>query len=302
MHFQSASLASRTGSMPILSKLVLGGLGIVASVLGTTSQAHAAKVFNTSFLLPSGPELFNLKIETEDTTTTVTMPVFAAPASCQPASSADCAGVVVGSPQLQSPGYKFTGYKVTKVTGTAHEGGLTYDILGIGSAGTSGVFNYPTTGNLGPAVSPDSIPHSAPDQLYNPGEPGLGFDPTGFSFGTPAAFTSFPATSLQNFFSFGGITFDIGEFMVPGDESSFVIHEPYQLFTVAYDSTSTTTGEPVQAGGYAGCPGSCKKAVPVPGPLPILGFASAFAFSRRLRQRVQSTTTSLAGQEVVLVD
>lgn len=166
MHFPSASLTSRTGSTPILSKLVLGGLGIAASVLGTTAQAHAAKTFNRSFVLPSGPEVFNLIIETEDATTpvTVTSPLFTAPASCQPALSPACVGIGtnVGSPQLESPAYIFTGYKVTKITGKAHEGGLTYDILGLGSAGMSGVFNYPTEEDLSPPPPCSRSPPTPP--------------------------------------------------------------------------------------------------------------------------------------------
>ena len=275
-----------------LPKVLVGAAFVAASVFGSASQANAAtQTFKKKILLPSNGEVFDLTIETEDVVSSVTSPLFTAPSSCQPATSSDCSGVTVGTPQLQSPGYKFTGYKVTKITGTALDGGILYDVLGTGRASTSGVFNYPTDGNSGPVVNPDSIPHSLPDQLFNPGGLGLGFDPAGFTFGTPADFTStsFPSSSLDNLFSFGGITFDIGTFSTPGVESSFVFDEPYQLFTVAFNSTSTSTGESLKAGGYAGCPGSCAGAVEVPGPLPILGAAAAFGFSRKLRKRLKSS-------------
>jgi hypothetical protein len=281
---------------------VLAAAFMAAGVLGSASQADAAQTFRRQILLPSNGEVFDLVIETEDSPITITQPLFTAPSSCQPSTSIDCSGVTVGGPQLQSPGYTFTGFKITKITGFATEGGTVYDILGPGLASNSGVFNYPdpidppdplAPGNPGPAVKPDSIPHSLPDflpgamgpmptQLFNPG--GYGFDPAGFTIGAPPAFTGFPSSSLDNLFSFGGITFDIGKFAVPGDESSFVFEEPYQLFTVPYDSTSTTTGETPKAGDYAGCPGSCKGAVvSAPAPLPILGVAAAFGSLRKLR-------------------
>jgi hypothetical protein len=264
---------------------------VAAGVLSSVSQASATQIFKKKILLPSTGEVFNLSIETEDGTSTVTIPAFTAPTSCQPSGSPDCAGVTTVTPQLQSPGYKFTGYKITKITGTAYEKGISYDILGTGLASATGVFNYPDSksGNLGPVVQPDSIPHSLPDQLFNPGGLGLGFDSAGFTFGAPvSAFASFPSGSLDNYFSFGGITFDIGKYNIPGDESSFVFDEPYQLFTVAYDSTSTSTGESLNAGSYAGCPGSCRGAVvQTPGPLPLLGLGAAFGYSRRLRKRVK---------------
>ena len=266
---------------------VLAAAFMAAGVLGSASQADAAQTFTRKLQLPSTGEVFDLVIETEDGLTTITkpLPLFTAPNSCQPSTSSACSGVTVGAPQLPSPGYTFTGFKITKITGFATEGGTVYDILGPGLASTSGVFNYPDPdhGNPGPAVNPDSIPHSLPDQLFNPG--GYGFDPAGFTIGTPPAFTGFPSSSLNNLFSFGGITFDIGKFAVPGDESSFVFEEPYQLFTVPYASTSTTTGESLKAGDYAGCPGSCRGAVvlPAPAPLPILGAAAAFGSLRKLR-------------------
>jgi hypothetical protein len=279
-----------------LPKVLVGAAFVAAGVLGSASQANAAtQTFKKTILLPSNGEVFNLSIETEDVISSVTSAPFTAPISCQPATSSACSVVTVGTPQLQSPGYKFTGYKVTKITGTALDKGIEYDILGTGFASTSGVFNYPDDGNPGPAVIPDLIPHSLPDQLFNPGGLGLGFDPAGFTVGTPAAFTSFPSSSLDNLFSFGGITFDIGKFDTPGDESSFVFDEPYQLFTVPYDSTSIDPIENLKAGDYAGCPGSCRGAVvlpdPVPGPLPLLGVGAAFGYSRRLRKRIKTSKT-----------
>jgi hypothetical protein len=289
MHVCTFGLRRPKAPAKFLSSLLAGAtVGLAAAgVVGLAQPASAAtKTFNQFFRLPATGESFNLTIETADTPTTITKPLFTALATCEPVTSGDCIGISVTAGQLQSPGYKFKGYPVIKITGTATEGGVTYDILGLGKASTSGVFNYPTDGNPGPTVNADSIPHSSPDQLFNPTGAGWGFDPVAFNFGTPAAFTAFPATALDNLFSFGGITFDIGNFSVPGDESSFVFKEPYQLFTVAYDSTSTTTGDSLNAGDYAGCPGSCKGAVPVPGPLPIVGLGSALAFSRKLRKRV----------------
>jgi len=279
------------GRASTLSKALLtaGLLGIVG--YGNAANA-ASKFFYIKVLIPSWSETFNLNIETEDTLTTTTQTKYIPPMSpiCQPAGLGDCPSVTgVNGSQLESPKYKFTGYKIKNVKGTAHENGMTFDVKGSGIAATTGVFNYPTDGNLGPIVDADSIPHSLPDQLFNPRGLGLGFDPTGFDYGMPAAFTSFPAVALDNHFSFGGITFDIGHLATPGDYSTaFTFEEPYQLFTVPYDSTSTTTMESLKAGDYAGCPGSCKGAVvPTPGPLPLLGVGAAFGFSRNLRKRIK---------------
>jgi hypothetical protein len=292
-----------------LSKaLVAAGL---LGIIGYGNAANAAsKFFNLQVLLPSNGEIFNLNIETEDAITlmsTVTPPKYPAPSRCEPFGLGDCPSVTgVSGAQLESPAYKFTGFKILNIKGTAKEGGMTYDVKGPGIAATTGVFNYPTgptlpnppsipgnPGNPGPIVDADSIPHSLPDQLFNPKGLGLGFDPTGFDYGDPAAFISFPADALDNYFSFGGITFDIGHLATPGDYSTaFTLEEPYQLFTVPYDSTSTTTGESLKAGVYAGCPGSCKGAVvQTPGPLPLLGIGAAFGFSRNLRKRIKATKT-----------
>jgi len=201
---------------------------------------------------------------------------------------------VIGG-QLDSPKYTFKGYKIVNIKGTAQEGSNVFDVWGPGKAVTTGVFNYPNGDNpiVSGSVKADSIPHSLPDQLFNPRGLGFGFDPAGFDFGNPAAFIRYPADRLDNYFSFGGITFDIGHLDTPGDyTTTFTFKEPYQLFTVAYDSTSTGTGESLKAGNYAGCPGSCKGAVvPAPSPLPFLGVGAAFGFSRKLRKRIKCSET-----------
>lgn len=280
------------GRASTLSKALLaaGLLGIVG--YGNAANA-ASQFFNLQVLLPSNGEIFKLNIETEDTLTTVTPPKYKAPSRCEPFGLGDCPSVtgIIGS-QLESPKYKFTGYKIKNIKGTVQENGMTFDVKGPGIAVTSGVFNYPDSlDNPLPIVDADSIPHSLPDQLFNPRGLDLGFDPTEFDYGMPTAFTSFPADALDNHFSFGGITFDIGHLATPGDYSTaFTFEEPYQLFTVPYDSTSTTTNEPLKAGDYAGCPGSCKGAVvQTPGPLPLLGVGAAFGFSRNLRKRIKGS-------------
>ena len=292
------------GRASTLSKALLtaGLLGIVG--YGNAANA-ASQFFNLQVLLPSNGEIFNLNIETADITTTTTMyaPKYTAPSRCEPFGLGDCPSVTgVNGAQLESPKYKFTGYKILSIKGTAQEGGMTFDVKGPGIAAASGVFNYPvessppapgppSPGNPPPIVDADSIPHSLPDQLFNPKGLGLGFDPTEFVYGDPLAFTTFPTSALDNYFSFGGITFDIGHLATPGDYSTlFTFEEPYQLFTVPYDSTSTTTGESLKAGEYAGCPGSCKGAVvQTPGPLPLLGVGAAFGFSRNLRKRIKGS-------------
>jgi hypothetical protein len=292
------------GRTSTLSKALLtaGLIGIVG--YGNAAKA-GSKFFDIKVLIPSNGEIFNLNIETHDTLTSTTQAKYSPLPICQPASFGDCPSVMgVNGAQLESPKYKFTGYKIKNVKGTAQEGGMTFDVKGPETAATTGVFNYPTDptapnppsipgnpGNPGPNVNADSIPHSLPDQLFNPRGLGLGFDSAEFDSGMPAAFTSFPADALDNYFSFGGITFDIGHLATPGDYSTlFTFEEPYQLFTVPYDSTSTTTGESLKAGEYAGCPGSCKGAVvQTPGPLPLLGVGAAFGFSRNLRKRIKGS-------------
>jgi hypothetical protein len=275
-----------------LSKTLLaaGLLGIV----GYGNAAHAAKqFFDLKVILPSSGEIFNLKIKTKGKEKTVSKNKYTAPSNCEPFGVGDCPSVTrVKGAQLKSPAYTFTGYKIVEITGTALDKGIVYDVWGPGYAEDSGVFNYPDDDNpvIKGKVKADSIPHSKPDQLFNPRGLGLGFDPAEFDDGKPAAFTSFPADALDNYFSFGGITFDIGHLATPGDYTTpFTFLEPYQLFTVPYASTSTATGETLKAGDYAGCPGSCRGAViPTPGPLPLLGVGAAFGFSRNLRKRIKT--------------
>lgn len=132
-----------------------------------------------------------------------------------------------------------------------------------------GVFNYAYNGGY----PTDLIAHALPDDLWNPGGEGLGFSLT----------PSLPSYALDNSVSFGGFAFDVF------DTGSSTFDEPYQLFTVSKQPTSgnfTSFGP----GDYAGCPGSCRGAdVNVPGPLPILGLAAAFRFSRRLRKKIKAS-------------
>ena len=291
MHNNSYKERASTLSKALLAAGLLGFVGY-----GNAANA-ASQFFNLKVLLPSNGEIFNLNIETEDTITlmsTVSPPKYTAPSQCEPFGLGDCPSVTgIFGAQLESPTYKFTGFKILNIKGTVQEGVTTYDVKGPGIAASTGVFNYPDpdNGNPGPIVDADSIPHSLPDQLFNPKGLGLGFDPTEFVYGDPLAFTTFPTSALDNYFSFGGITFDIGHLATPGDYSTlFTFEEPYQLFTVPYDSTSTTTGESLKAGEYAGCPGSCKGAVvQTPGPLPLLGVGAAFGFSRNLRKRIKGS-------------
>jgi hypothetical protein len=212
-------------------------------------------VYYQKIFIPSKHEIFSLIIETEGAPTTITRLACTAPSTCEPPTALMCSNGAVFGAQLQSPKYSFKGFKVTKISGTATEKGVTRAIrggAGNDSAHYTGVFNYPTERNPGPIFTADSIPHSLPDQLYNPGGLGLGFDESAFDLLAPSAFTSFPAVSLDNLFSFGGITFDTGDYAIPGDETSpFTLHEPCQLFTVPYDSTSALTGEVLKAGEYA---------------------------------------------------
>jgi hypothetical protein len=285
-HKKRASTLSK--ALTAAGLLGIGGYG---------NAAHAAKqFFDLKVLLPSNGEIFNLKIETKGKLKTKTRNnKYTAPSNCEPAGIGDCPDVAsINGAQLKSPAYSFTGYKIVSITGTALDKGVLYDVLGPGSAEKSGVFNYPDDVDnpviMGEVIA-DSIPHSKPDQLFNPRGLGLGFDPTEFDYSKPAAFTSFPADALDNYFSFGGITFDIGHLATPGDYTTpFEFVEPYQLFTVPYASTSAATGEPLIAGGYAGCPGSCRGAViQTPGPLPLLGIGAAFGFSRNLRKRIKAS-------------
>jgi len=283
--------ASRKWRTTLSNTLLTAGL---LGIVGYGNSAHAAKqFFDLKVILPSKGEIFNLKIETKGKEKIVSKNKYTAPSNCEPYGIGDCPSVTsVKGAQLKSPAYTFTGYKVVEITGTAFDNGTLYDVWGPGYAENSGVFNYPDDDNpvIKGKVKADSIPHSKPDQLFNPRGLGLGFDPTDFDDGKPAAFTSFPADALDNYFSFGGITFDIGHLATPGDYTTpFIFLEPYQLFTVPYASTSTTTGELLKAGDYAGCPGSCRGAViPTPGPLPLLGVGAAFGFSRNLRKLIKT--------------
>lgn len=145
-----------------------------------------------------------------------------------------------------------------------------------------GVFNYrveiQNPAPLPPTVTypTDLIAHALPDDLWNPGDEGLGFDPA----------TPLPSSALDNYVSFGGFAFDV----LKAGTSDF--DEPYQIFTVSKQPTSGDFTDLVP-GDYAGCPGSCVSASIniVPGPLPLLGVGAAFGFSRKLRKRIKGSKT-----------
>ncbi len=152
--------------------------------------------------------------------------------------------------------------------GNIYDGDVGFDPLVGTNAETVGVFNY-TTGI--PQTNPiDLISHALPDNLWNPGGVGLGFE----QINTP----SIPADKLDNYVSIGGIAFDVF------DIGTTILDEPYQLFSVGKTPASGMFTD-LTPGDYAGCPGSCVGVkVNVPAPLPILGFAVAFGNRRKLRE------------------
>lgn len=176
------------------------------------------------------------------------------------------------NPLLASNPYNFRGYQIIDIQGTVSKPGMgvvaTISYNKASNVTTSGVFNtcVETTVCTFPT---DTIAHALPDNLFNPGEIGLGF------YMTP----SIPSWAVDNTFSIGGVGFDTLQL---GSNH----WEPYQVFTIAAP-TSTVYGDPVVAGDFGGCPGSCKKATP--GPMAIMGASAAFGFSRKLRQRIKLT-------------
>lgn len=217
-------------------------------------------------------EVFIFDVIAEDFTTTISNLGYTNPGSVTPTNPSDPGATRSDSnPLLTSQPYNFTGYKILDIlNGKRYEGGIytadiQYRIPGGTDAEDVGVFNYLSNG-LYPT---DLIAHAKPDDLWNPGNEGLGFSST----------PSLPSNALDNYVSFGGFAFDVFE--------NGIFDEPYQLFTVSLQPTSGEFTD-LSPGDYAGCPGSCRGAdVNVPGPLPILGIGAAFGFTRRLRKRIK---------------
>jgi hypothetical protein len=257
----------RKGRVTTLSKALLAAslLGIV----GYTNSANAALVtVPFDFSIPVENELFELLITYDDTTLrTRPFDAYTNPGRTTPTPPLPLLGgppFSTSTPLLTSPAYDFTGYLITSITGTMTRGAVDPPVTGISlTAGVSGVFNYPepeTAGN--PPI--DLIAHSLPDNLFNPNG--------GFAPGV------LPPGSASGKVSYGGFTIDILD----------PVTEPYQIFTAPI--AANAVNGLVTAGQYAGCPGSCRGAIEktrVPGPLPILGFGTAFALSRNLRKRIK---------------
>lgn len=263
----------RAKIQPLLRKAWLFS-AISAGTVFFWDPANATQIFsNQRVIIPD--EIFIFDVITEDNVSTIFNPGFTNSGAVTPTNPNNPGATRTDSnPLLTSQPYTFTGYKILDIIGKRYENGLyTGDIQYRKSGGTNaedvGVFNYnypthPTPSVLYPT---DLIAHAKPDDLWNPGNRGLGFSST----------PSLPSQALDNYVSFGGFGFDVFE--------NGVFDEPYQLFTVSSQPTSGdfTTLIP---GDYAGCPGSCvgAKIDAVPAPLPILGIGAALTASRRLRK------------------
>jgi hypothetical protein len=199
------------------------------------------------------------------------------------------------SPTLLRP-YTFTGYSILSVRGTyTNPSGETYDIPllkptpvgsvqrnpGGTSSGIDDLASFPTTstfyrsfwelgaqGNPSDKYPADLTDHNITDNLYNPSG---GFAPGDLLAGR-----------TNGTLSFGGLQFfvDYGpNFAADAYPNRYM---PYQFFfkDLANDDSN---GED-----YAGCPGDCgnAKVTKVPGPLPLLGIAAAFGYSRKIRSRI----------------
>jgi len=263
----------RKGRVTTLSKALLAAslLGIV----GYTNSANAALVtVPFDFFIPGENELFELLITYDDTTlTTISPDPYTNSGYTTPIPTAGSSGppFSTSTPLLTSPAYTFTGYVIQSITGTLTKGAVdppvtgpsTLPATGGSTAKFKGVFNYPETAGPPPI---DLIAHSLPDNLFNPNG--------GFAPGV------LPPGSASGKVSYGGFTLDVLDTVI----------EPYQIFTAPI--AANADNGLVTAGQYAGCPGSCRGAIEktrVPGPLPILGFGTAFALSRNLRKRIKGS-------------
>jgi hypothetical protein len=286
-------------------QILIGASFLAAGVFGQVPAAQAAVVTKRfDFQLPSLDELYRLVIKYDNSSTvtkTVTEPVLPPPEPndltnpgvVTPINPADpSATPTTSTPLLSAAPYTFTGYEILDISGFVYvlstgalEGAIKYNPNPLADGGTNaevvGVFNYlcgvETPANPScPGYPIDLIAHAKPDNLFNPGGiAGLGFSAT----------PSLPSQYLDNFISFGGFAFDVFEESVAGSNIYDKFHGPYQLFTVSAGGVSGNN-TPLKAGDYAGCPGSCVKSEPVPGPLPLVGVGAAFGFSRRLRKRI----------------
>lgn len=246
-------------------------LAISAGTVFFLDPANATQIFSNQRLTLSD-EVFIFDVITEDNVSTIFNTGFTNSGAVTPTDPNNPGATRTDSnPLLTSQPYTFTGYKILDIIGKRYENSdYTGDIQYRKSGGTNaedvGVFNYnfPTLSSLYPT---DLIAHARPDDLWNPGNRGLGFSST----------PSLPSQALDNYVSFGGFGFDVFE--------NGLFDEPYQLFTV---SSQPTSGEfsTLIPGDYAGCPGSCRGVTidAVPAPLPILGIGAALTASRRLRK------------------
>jgi hypothetical protein len=283
------------------------GLAVTVGSIGlgfifTQPVLAGTKLFTNQMIKVSPDELFVFDLITDDSPTTESHLGYMNPGVVTPNPNAPL------PPPSREPGtlltsepYTFKGYKIQQLlngkryTNGVYDGDIKYrgetlpappPYVGT-NAEDVGVFNYRVKveiPNPDPLLPPtviftyptDLIAHALPDDLWNPGEEGLGF-----SF-TP----SLPSSALDNHVSFGGFAFDVFE------AGTSVFDEPYQIFTVSKQPTSGGFTYLVP-GDYAGCPGSCVSARvnPVPGPLPLLGIGAAFGFSRKLRKRIKGSKT-----------
>ena len=265
--FNNMLKIDRKGRVTTLSKALLAAS--LLSIVGYTNSANAALVtVPFDFFIPGENELFELLITYDDTTLqTSSFPAYANPGITTPTPPLPLLGgppFSTSTPLLTSPAYDFTGYLITSITGTMTRGAVDPPVTGISlTAGVSGVFNYPETAGNPPI---DLIAHSLPDNLFNPNG--------GFAPGV------LPPGSASGKVSYGGFALDVLDTVI----------EPYQIFTAPI--AANADNGLVTAGQYAGCPGSCRGAIEktrVPGPLPILGFGTAFALSRNLRKRIKGS-------------
>jgi hypothetical protein len=256
----------------ILAGVTLTAAAALPLVLSNPALA-GTKTFLQQNVLVSPDEFFVFDILADDFTTTIINTGFTNPGIVTPTDPFNSGATRTDSnPLLTSNSYTFTGYKIIDIlngkryVNGVYTGDIQYKKPGGTNAEVDGVFNYAVGGGLYPT---DLIAHARPDDLWNPGNEGLGFSST----------PSLPSEDLDNYVSFGGFGFDVFE--------NGVFDEPYQLFTVSSQPTAGPFNF-LTPGDYAGCPGSCVGAkVNVPGPLPLLGAGAAFGFSRRLRRRIK---------------
>ena len=289
MNFSYRSLLSAGTGLAV----TVGSIGL--GFIFTQPVLAGTKLFTNQRIEVFPDEVFVFDLLTDDLITTVTKPGYTNPGTVTPTDPSNPLAIRTDSnPLLTSKPYQFKGYKILAISnGKRYENGVYNGDIRYREpspyAGTNtenvGVFNYlfpgqPTMPPSLPQYPTDLIAHDIPDDLWNPGDEGLGFDPA-FDPAPPL-----PSSALDNYVSFGGFAFDVFK------AGTSVFDEPYQIFTVSKQPTDGDFTYLVP-GDYAGCPGSCASARvnPVPGPLPLLGVGAAFGFGRRLRKRIKGSKT-----------